>query len=92
MNQNPEKTKEGGTGAAEEKSMPDGVIRVDEEMIRSHLDKVVVSTVEQTLNAMRNAETAPRYCAKPDATSTRTSALTRGPVIMSGAITRRRAR
>jgi hypothetical protein len=72
--------------------MPGGVIRVDDEMIRNHLDKVVVSTVEQTLNAMRDAETAPRYYAKPDATNTRTSAWTRGPVITSGVTTRRRAR
>ncbi|WP_334319428.1 IS256 family transposase [Termitidicoccus mucosus] len=36
--------------------MPGGVIRVDESMVKSHLDKVVVSTVEQTLNAMLDAE------------------------------------
>ena len=56
MNQNPEKTKESGEGAAEDHALPGGMIRVDESMIRSHLDKVVMSTVEQTLNAMLNAE------------------------------------
>jgi hypothetical protein len=35
--------------AADDKAMPNGVIRVDESMIRSHLSKVVVSTVEQAL-------------------------------------------
>jgi hypothetical protein len=45
MNQNPEKTKESGEAVADNQAMPGGVIRVDEEMIRSHLDKVVVSTV-----------------------------------------------
>jgi transposase-like protein len=58
MDQNPEKTKESGKGAVDNQAMPDGVIRVDEEMIRSHLDKVVVSTVEQTLNATLDAEAA----------------------------------
>ncbi|MDR0534983.1 MAG: transposase [Puniceicoccales bacterium] len=58
MNQNPERTKESGEAAANNQAMPGGVIRVDEEMIRSHLDKVVVSTVEQTLNAMLDAEAA----------------------------------
>jgi transposase-like protein len=58
MNQNPEKTKESGEGAADNQVMPGGVIRVDEDMIRSHLDKVVVSTVGQTLNAMLDVEAA----------------------------------
>ncbi|MDR0535860.1 MAG: transposase, partial [Puniceicoccales bacterium] len=58
MNQNPEKTNESGEAAADNQAMPGGVIRVDEEMIRSHLDTVVVSTVEQTLNALLDAEAA----------------------------------
>jgi transposase-like protein len=58
MNQNPGKNKESGEGAAGNQVMPGGVIRVDENMIRSHLDRVVVSTVEQTLNAMLDAEAA----------------------------------
>ena len=58
MNQNPERTKESGEGATDNQAMPGGVIRVDENMIRSHLDKVVASTVEQTLNAMLDAEAA----------------------------------
>ncbi|AHF94731.1 hypothetical protein OPIT5_24170 [Opitutaceae bacterium TAV5] len=35
------------------------MIRVDESIIRSHLDKVVVSTMEQTLNAMLDVEAGP---------------------------------
>ncbi|MDR0535986.1 MAG: hypothetical protein LBG65_06545 [Puniceicoccales bacterium] len=39
MNQNPKKTNESGEATANNQAMPGGVIRVDEEMIRSHLDK-----------------------------------------------------
>jgi transposase-like protein len=56
MNQNPDKMNENGASDAEDKAMPGGVIRVDESMVKSHLDKVVVSTVEQTLNALLEAE------------------------------------
>ena len=56
MNQNTEKTTDGGEEAATDKAMPCGVIHVDENMIQEHLDKVVVRTVEQTLNAMLDAE------------------------------------
>jgi len=55
MNQEDQKTTEGDEQAAEAKAMP-RVIRVDEGMIKDHLDKVVVSTVEQTLNALLDAE------------------------------------
>jgi transposase-like protein len=34
----------------------DGVIRIEEGKIRSHVDEMVRSTVEQTLNAMLDAE------------------------------------
>jgi transposase-like protein len=56
--ENPEatNTKEGCEKAAAEQAMPGGVIRVDENLIQSHLDEVVVRTVEQTLNAMLDAE------------------------------------
>ncbi|EIP99899.1 hypothetical protein OpiT1DRAFT_04432, partial [Opitutaceae bacterium TAV1] len=46
MNEKTENTNEGIGGEAASKDMSGGVIRVDEELIRSHLDKVVVSTVE----------------------------------------------
>ena len=76
MNPKPENTKEGGNEPAD-KAMPGGVIRVDESMIKSHLDKVVVSTVEQTLNAMLDAESGmgvlriltdrgTEYCGRPE--------------------------
>ena len=52
-----ETTKEGRyETATEDKAMPGGVIRVDEKIIQSHLDKVVLSAVEQTLNALLDAE------------------------------------
>ncbi|AHF91919.1 transposase [Opitutaceae bacterium TAV5] len=56
MNERTENTNEGIGGEAASKDMSGGVIRVDEELIRSHLDKVVVSTVEQTLNGLLEAE------------------------------------
>nr|WP_236919088.1 hypothetical protein [Ereboglobus luteus] len=48
MNQKTENPDEGGNEAVG-KALSGGVIRVDESMIKGHLDKVVLSTVEQTL-------------------------------------------
>ena len=36
----------------------DGVIRIEEGQIRSHVDEMVRSTVEETLNSMLSAEAA----------------------------------
>ena len=52
------------------------VIRIDESEIRSHLDEVVRGTVEETLNAMLDAEAdemchAQRYEHSPDRVDTR---------------------
>lgn len=41
--------------------LPKNVIRIDEGMIRDHLDQVVTKSVEQTLNALLDAE-ADRLC------------------------------
>ena len=43
---------------------PKNVIRIDEGVIREHLDEVVTRTVEETLNALLEAE-ADRLCGAP---------------------------
>jgi putative transposase len=54
----------------------DGVIRIEEEKIRSHVDEVVRQTVEQTLNGLLEAEAdelcgAKRYARSPERLDTR---------------------
>jgi transposase-like protein len=58
-----------------EKAIP-GVIKVDEKEIRDHLDGLVRQSVEDTLNALLNAEAdaichAGRYQRTPDRLDTR---------------------
>jgi transposase-like protein len=58
------------------------VIRIDESEIRSHLDEMVRGTVEETLNAMLDAEAdemcnAQRYEHSPDRVDTRAGSYTR---------------
>lgn len=58
------------------------VIRIDESEIRGHLDKLVRGTVEETLNAMLDAEAdemcnAQRYEHSPDRVDTRAGSYTR---------------
>jgi putative transposase len=58
------------------------VIRIDESKIRNHLDKVVIDTVEETLNALIEAEAdemcnAQRYEHSPDRVDTRAGSYTR---------------
>ena len=58
------------------------VIRIDESEIRGHLDEMVRSTVEQTLNAMLDAEAdemcnAQRYEHSPDRVDTRAGSYNR---------------
>ena len=58
------------------------VIRIDESEIRSHLDEVVRGTVEETLNAMLDAEAdemchAQRYEHSPDRVDTRAGSYKR---------------
>lgn len=56
------------------------VIRIDESEIRGHLDEMVRGTVEETLNAMLDAEAdemcnAQRYEHSPDRIDTRAGAI-----------------
>jgi hypothetical protein len=52
-----EPTMEAGVGPAEgTKAALGPVVQIDEERIRTHLDEVVRSTVEETLNASLDAE------------------------------------
>ena len=58
------------------------VIRIDESEIRDHLDEMVRGTVEETLNAMLDAEAdemcnAQRYKHSPDRIDTRAGSYTR---------------
>lgn len=75
MNQAP--TPEARANGAGTTASPLGeVIRIDEGVIKEHLDQVVVRTVEQTLNALLDAEAdrlcgAKRYEHKPDRADTR---------------------
>ena len=53
-----------------------GVIRIEEDKIRSHVDEVVRETVEQTLNGLLEAEAdelcgAERYARSPERLDTR---------------------
>src|SRR5476649_1433696 len=57
----------------------EGVIRIEEGKIRSHVDQVVRETVEQTLNGLLQAE-ADDLCGA-SGTRDRLSGSTRGPVI-----------
>ena len=57
------------------------VIRIDESEIRGHLDEMVRGTVEETLNAMLDAEAdemrkAQRYERSPDRVDTRAGSYT----------------
>jgi len=54
---NNEATSDARPGFAGRSSSPLGeVIQIDQNLIKDHLDKVVVQTVEQTLNALLDAE------------------------------------
>jgi hypothetical protein len=66
------------------------VIAINEGLIKDHLDKIVVTTVEETLNAMLDAE-ADQLCGA-SATSIPRIASTRGLATMSASSTPRPAR
>ena len=68
------------------------VIQIDEGKIQEHLGEVVRSTVEETLNAMLDAE-ADRLCrAEPSGTNGRRHGRIRGQVPTSGTYRRRRVK
>jgi transposase-like protein len=67
------------------------VIRVDEQELRGHLDNVVRASVEETLNAMLDAEAdrlcqAKRYERSPDRLDTRAGSYERKLVTKAGEV------
>jgi transposase-like protein len=69
-----------------------GVIRVEEEQLRSHVGEVVRQTVEQTLNGLLEAEAdelcgAKRYARSPDRLDTRARHYDRKLQTQAGAVT-----
>lgn len=70
----------------------DNVIRIDEGQVRQHLDEMVRSTVEETLNALLDAEAdrlcrAQRYERTPDRQDTRAGSYDRQLHTKAGAVT-----
>jgi putative transposase len=71
---------------------PPSVISVDEQQIHKHLDSLVRTSVEQTLNALLDAEAdvlcgAKRYQRSPDRLDTRAGHYTRGLHTKAGEVT-----
>jgi len=64
-------------------SLLNNVITIDDERIKSHLDRVVRGTVEETLNALLDAEAATWYgCPKVAAAQAQVGRTTRyGPPV-----------
>ena len=67
------------------------VITIDDERIRNHLDRVVRGSVEETLNALLEAE-ADRLCAMRSATNAARHGGTRAPATTSALCRRTLAR
>ena len=67
------------------------VITIDDERIKSHLDRVVRGSVEETLNALLNAE-ADRLCNGQRATNAARHAAIRAPAATSAICRPRLAR
>ena len=70
----------------------EGMIRVEEGRIRSHVDQVVRETVEQTLNGLLQAEAdelcgAKRYARSPDRVDTRAGSYQRTLHTTAGEVT-----
>ena len=68
------------------------VISIDEGKVQSHLDRVVRETVEQTLNALLDAEAdelcgAKRYARSPDRVDTRAGSYDRTLHTTAGEVT-----
>jgi putative transposase len=77
-----------GTGEA---TGIDGALRLDEGKVRAHLEEVVRGTVEQTLNALLDAEAdracnAGRYERSPDRQDTRAGSYTRKLATKAGEV------
>ena len=70
----------------------EGVIKIEEEKIRSHVDQVVRETVEQTLNGLLEAEAdelcgAKRYARSPERLDTRAGHYDRQLHTQAGEVT-----
>jgi len=70
----------------------EGVIKIEEERIRSHVDEVVRETVEQTLNGLLQAEAdelcgAKRYARSPERLDTRAGHYDRKLHTQAGEVT-----
>ena len=70
----------------------DGMLRIEEEKIRSHVGEVVRQTVEQTLNGLLEAEAdelcgAKRYARSPERLDTRAGHYDRTLQTQAGAVT-----
>ena len=70
----------------------EGVIKIEEEKIRSHVDQVVRETVEQTLNGLLQAEAdelcgAKRYARSPERLDTRAGHYDRKLHTQAGEVT-----
>ena len=75
----------------EDKKEFSGVIHIEEGKIRSHVDEMVRATVEETLNAMLDAEAdevcgAKRYERSPDRVDTRAGHYERGLMTKAGQV------
>jgi ribosomal protein L35 len=83
-----------GSAAEPPPSLPHNVIRIDRAAIESHLGEMVRGTVEQTLNALLDAEAdqlcgAKRYERSPDRADTRAGHYERQLHTKAGAVTLR---
>ena len=79
-----EPTMEAGVGPAEgTKAALGPVVQIDEGRIRTHLDEVVRSTVEETLNALLDAE-ADHLVRGQEVRAHRRAARTRGRAATTG--------
>jgi len=88
---NEDMTSDAAAPAADSQTKPLGdVIAINEALIKDHLNKVVVTTVEETLNALLDAE-ADQLCGAKRS-SIRRIGSTPGPAITNASCIRRRAR
>jgi transposase-like protein len=67
------------------------VIRIDEQQVRSHVDELVRSTVEETLNGLLDAEAdelcgAKRYARSPERLDTRSGHYQRKLLTKAGEV------
>jgi hypothetical protein len=76
-----------GAATAPPPSLPDNVISIDRATLKSHLDRVVRGTVEETLNAVLDAKAdqlcgAKRYAHSPERVDMRAGHYPTGTTLM----------